>query len=467
LTGAGSGPVRAAKAVALLAFDAAWLYVAGLMGEVAVAGGTAAVRPVIAPLLVLSGVSLFAASGLYRPDSRPPMPTQAVRIGLCMLLLASAVMVANHLNQPAAGALPAGLAPAWAALGGAGAGLARLGWYLAVRHRPAAAANPAFIVGTLESVREVLAERDRDPDAATVPAGVFLLSGRRSLAQVAGVPVLGRLADLPDAVRESGVETVLIAVRASDQQSQETVLDALAPLDVDGHLLLTELLPASAADRHESFGPFRTVRVQARPLRDGDKLVKRIFDLVAGGIATLLAAPVLLAAAVAIKLDTPGPVLFRQPRYGYNDALVTIYKFRTMYHTAADTRARRATRPDDPRVTPVGRLLRRTSLDELPQLFNVLQGRMSMVGPRPHAPESMAGGWYFHDAVTSYAARHRVKPGITGAAQVSGWRGPTETQDKLERRVDYDLWYLHNWSLALDVRILLRTPFALMGANTF
>lgn len=461
-----SGPARAAKAAALLGFDLVWLYAVALAAEGVVAGGAAGVHSAIAPLLAVSGISLFAAAGLYRPDRRPTLPVQALRIALCMLLLGGAVTASAFVVRPA-GTLSPALGAVWAATSVAGTALARLVWYAAVHRHDQVATNPAFIVGTAETVRAVLVERDRHGDAGSEPVGVFLLSGTRGIGQIAGVPVLGRLADVPDAVRESGIETVLIAVPAMDHSSQETVLGTIAPLDVDGYLLLAELPPASLPDRGDSFGPFRALRVQARPLGEAEKLIKRGFDLLVGGLATLAAAPVLLLAAAAIKLETPGPVLFRQPRYGYNDALVTIYKFRTMYHTHTDTRARRATTRDDPRVTRVGSVLRRTSLDELPQLINVLQGRMAMVGPRPHAPESTAGGWYFRDAVASYAARHRVKPGITGAAQVSGWRGPTETLDKLERRVDHDLWYIHNWSLMLDLRILLRTPFALAGANTF
>jgi Undecaprenyl-phosphate glucose phosphotransferase len=459
-------PRRLAKCLALFAFDAAWLYTTAMASGWAI-GATHAMHAVVAILLVLSALSLFAAIGLYRPDHRPSMPVQAVRALLAMAAMGVIVTLAvNAVHAPSA-PFP-GWIPAWAGVGAAGSSIARLAWHVAVhRHLSGKVEQPAFVVGTAHSLRDVLsADCERRGGTAT-PIGAFVIDGPASDGQIGRVPVLGRLEDLGNAVRSSGVETILIAVPTADSGTQARVFSAIAGLDVDGYLLLPALPRASMPDQGDSFGPYRTVWVQRRPLRDSEKLVKRVFDLIAGSAATLLASPALLLTAIAIKLDSRGPVLFKQPRYGYNDTLVTIYKFRTMYHDATDTQARRATAPDDPRVTRVGHLLRRTSMDELPQLFNVLQGRMSMVGPRPHAPESCAGGQYFHDAVPMYAVRHRVKPGMTGAAQVSGWRGPTETLDKLERRVEHDLWYMYHWSPALDLKILLRTPFALVGNNTF
>lgn len=197
------------------------------------------------------------------------------------------------------------------------------------------------------------------------------------------------------------------------------------------------------------------------------RVAKRALDL--AGAAGLLVAlsPLLLLCAVALRLESPGPVLFRQPRHGLHGRLIPVHKFRTMRHEAADLPAARPTRRDDPRVTRVGAVLRRTSLDELPQLVDVLRGDMSLVGPRPHAPGSKAGRRRFAEAVPGYARRHRVKPGMTGWAQVNGWRGPTETAEALAQRLAHDLWYIDNWSLWLDLKILARTPFALVGRNVF
>jgi putative colanic acid biosynthesis UDP-glucose lipid carrier transferase len=191
------------------------------------------------------------------------------------------------------------------------------------------------------------------------------------------------------------------------------------------------------------------------PMEGVNRLVKRTEDLVLGSVFLLLATPLMLVIALGVKLDSPGPVLFKQRRIGWSGREFVIFKFRTMQLHQQEDRAQlpQATR-DDPRVTRVGRLLRRTSLDELPQLINVLQGRMSLVGPRPHAVEHH---YLYIDQVPSYAARHMVKPGITGFAQVSGYRGETDTPEKMQRRVEYDVLYIQHWSLMLDLKILALT----------
>jgi lipopolysaccharide/colanic/teichoic acid biosynthesis glycosyltransferase len=161
-----------------------------------------------------------------------------------------------------------------------------------------------------------------------------------------------------------------------------------------------------------------------------------------------------------VRLDSPGPILFRQRRTGFNNQPFYVLKFRTMYHEAADYTVARQVSLGDKRVTRVGAILRRTSLDELPQIFNILRGDMSFIGPRPHAPGTRAGGRPFEEVAARYAARHRVKPGLTGLAQVRGWRGPTETEEKLLRRVESDLEYIETWSPWLDFTILVRTLLA-------
>lgn len=193
------------------------------------------------------------------------------------------------------------------------------------------------------------------------------------------------------------------------------------------------------------------------PMDDGPaRLLKRLEDIVIGGLIALLILPVCLLIALAIKLSSPGPVVFKQYRTGINGRKFKVYKFRSMVvhqeHAGEVTQAKR----QDPRVTPIGAFLRRTSLDELPQFFNVLQGRMSIVGPRPHA---LAHNEYYKDLVESYMQRHKVKPGITGWAQVNGFRGETDTLDKMQKRVECDLWYIDNWSLWLDIKIIFWTIF--------
>jgi exopolysaccharide biosynthesis polyprenyl glycosylphosphotransferase len=202
-----------------------------------------------------------------------------------------------------------------------------------------------------------------------------------------------------------------------------------------------------------------------KPIADWDSLVKRCFDIFFSSLALIVLSPVLIATAIAIKLDSKGPVLFRQKRYGFNNEVVDVFKFRSMYAEKCDYEARIAVTKGDPRVTKVGRFIRKTSIDELPQLFNVLVGNLSLVGPRPHAVGSNTADKLWESVVDGYFARHKVKPGVTGWAQVNGWRGEVDTPEKLRGRVQHDLYYIENWSPLLDFYILVRTPFALLNTE--
>jgi exopolysaccharide biosynthesis polyprenyl glycosylphosphotransferase len=182
-------------------------------------------------------------------------------------------------------------------------------------------------------------------------------------------------------------------------------------------------------------------------------------------VALVLLAPVLVVVAILIKLDSPGPVLFRQERYGFNNNRFLVFKFRTMRHAAVEDREVPQARRNDPRITRVGGFLRRSSLDELPQLFNVLWGDMSLVGPRPHAA---AHNEKYAQLIDGYLGRHRMKPGITGWAQVNGQRGGTETPQQMQLRLEYDLSYIAEWSLYLDLKVMLMTiPAILRGTNAY
>jgi Undecaprenyl-phosphate glucose phosphotransferase len=202
-----------------------------------------------------------------------------------------------------------------------------------------------------------------------------------------------------------------------------------------------------------------------RPLSGWDRVVKRSEDVILSSLLLIFLLPLMLVVAAAIRLDSPGPVLFRQSRFGFRNNLIRIYKFRSMHLACChDPAAPQAVR-GDPRVTRVGRFIRATSLDELPQLLNVLRGDMSLVGPRPHP---VALNERFATIIDNYMARHRVRPGITGWAQVNGLRGETDTIEKMRLRVEHDLYYIENWSLAFDIRILLATLIkGLVGKNAY
>lgn len=278
-------------------------------------------------------------------------------------------------------------------------------------------------------------------------------------------PFLGGIDELLKLVRENKVDQVFVALPwAAENRLQEIALE-IATTPVRVHLS-PDLVGFQFPDRsfsHIAHVPM--LHLFDRPISGADHVIKTLEDFILGGILTVMLAPVMAVVALAIKMESPGPVFFRQKREGFNNNLINVWKFRSMHTDMADADCATQTTKDDPRVTRVGRVLRKTSLDELPQLFNVMAGNMSLVGPRPHATATKSEGRLFEDVVDRYAARHRVKPGITGWAQVNGWRGETDTAEKIERRVEYDLYYIDNWSLLFDLKILVKTVTTVLKAG--
>jgi Undecaprenyl-phosphate glucose phosphotransferase len=279
----------------------------------------------------------------------------------------------------------------------------------------------------------------------------------------------GTIDDLLNYSRNSTVDIVVIALPISPAERIQSVIHRLRhqPLNI-------RVLPGPIGlDKYSRINLPRTelpgvqlIAVANPPISEVALFMKRGFDQIGSALALLILSPVFILCAAGVALSNPGPVLFRQQRIGYQGRAFTILKFRTMY---ADRRPHNApAERNDPRVFSFGRLLRRWSLDELPQLFNVLKGEMSLVGPRPHVAGQEVKGHGFFEDVNEYAGRHRVKPGITGWAQVNGWRGPAETLEQIERRVEHDIFYIENWSLLLDVVILVKTVFVVFfGKNSF
>jgi Undecaprenyl-phosphate glucose phosphotransferase len=202
-----------------------------------------------------------------------------------------------------------------------------------------------------------------------------------------------------------------------------------------------------------------------KPINDWDSVAKRAFDIVFSLVGIILFSPVMIATAIAIKLDSKGPVLFKQKRHGFNNEEIEVYKFRSMYTDQSDPTAKRTVTKNDPRVTRVGRIIRKTSIDELPQFFNALFGSLSLVGPRPHAVAAQSHNLLYNEVVDGYFARHKVKPGVTGWAQINGWRGEMDTNEKIRMRTEYDLYYIENWSMLFDLKILLLTPVRLLDTE--
>ncbi len=283
-------------------------------------------------------------------------------------------------------------------------------------------------------------------------------TGARSPDMVRGVPKLGPVADLIPFARTAHLDLVIIAFPLSATARIGEVAELLRVLPVDIRLSGYTQSVALGRRRTPQVTGDQLIALADRPLDGAAALSKRALDLGVAGLALVALSPLMLLIAAAIRLDSAGPVFFRQRRHGYNHTVIEILKFRSMYADAEDAGARRVVRRGDPRVTRVGRLLRRCSLDELPQLINVLRGELSLVGPRPHVVDAVySERTPFEEIVDGYAARHRVPPGITGWAQINGWRGEIDNPERLLRRVEHDLYYIENRTLWFDIYILLRT----------
>lgn len=231
---------------------------------------------------------------------------------------------------------------------------------------------------------------------------------------------------------------------------------SLAQLPVGIHIVSIAGLDTIASAQIGQFGTLRTLQLYRPPLSAFDLIVKRAFDLVCATAGLIILSPLLMVVSIAIKIDSHGPVFFRQVRHGFNNEEIQVLKFRSM-SCMDDGRTFKQAVENDPRVTRIGRILRSTNIDELPQLINVLRGEMSIVGPRPHAT---AHNSLFANSITPFSRRHNVKPGITGWAQVNGYRGVTDTLEKMQRRIEYDLQYIDHWSFLLDLKIIVMTLFS-------
>ena len=285
----------------------------------------------------------------------------------------------------------------------------------------------------------------------------------RAMDTCAGSPKLGKVDDIVEFARRTRVDLVLFALPISAEGRILAMLKKLWVLPVDirlsAHTNKLRFRPRS----YSYVGEVPTLDVFEQPINDWDLVMKSLFDRIVGGIALLALSPLLALVALAIKLDSRGPVFFKQKRFGFNNERIDVFKFRSLYHEMADPTASKVVTKDDPRVTRVGRFIRKTSIDELPQLINVVfKGNLSLVGPRPHAVQQKLQNQLLDEAVDGYFARHRVRPGITGWAQINGWRGEVDSAEKIQRRVEFDLYYIENWSVLFDAYILLKTPLALL-----
>ena len=266
-------------------------------------------------------------------------------------------------------------------------------------------------------------------------------------------PILGKLIDLPLYVKENGINVIYLSLPMASQPRILNLLDVLKDTTASIYFVPDIFLTDLIQSRIDEIGDIPIVAVRETPFTGANGLIKRIMDVLFSLAILLLISPILLIVAVGVKLSSPGSVIFKQKRYGLNGEEIEVYKFRSMISTDSGSNVPQAT-INDQRITPFGHYIRKTSLDEFPQFFNVLQGRMSIVGPRPHA---VAHNEVYRKLIKGYMIRHKVKPGITGWAQVNGLRGETEVLEKMQSRIDYDLEYLRNWSPRLDIYIILKT----------
>lgn len=411
----------------------------------------AAFAGALATSLVLAREGAYSQAALLSGVNQVRLLAKPLLVGACCLI--ACLFVLNE------GGLPVRSWPfAWVAAATSLVAASRLPLGYCVRSWSARGrlARKVAVIGVGDFSREFIERLQSEPNSYRV-LGIYDDRRSRLPPTQSGVEVQGTVADLVLRSRHERIDVIVIALPLSAIERIKAIMDELGSTVAD--IVLTTDLAGLRFPRAQFGGIGRNpvVTVREAPLKDWRALEKAAFDKAVGTLALLILSPVLLLTAALVKLESPGPVLFRQPRMGFNNRLFVCYKFRSMRHDMTDLLADKQTTRLDQRVTRVGRIIRKLSIDELPQIFNVLNGTMSLVGPRPHAPNTKAADRLFTEVVQQYALRHRVKPGITGWAQANGWRGETTTVDQIEQRVACDLFYIENWSLRLDLKIMAMT----------
>lgn len=315
------------------------------------------------------------------------------------------------------------------------------------------------ITGVNEVGLRLLREFESNPYLNTHVLGFFDNRNTERLGELGRVPMLGRMGDLAGYMKEKHVEAIYLALPMASQPRILSVLDDLKDTTASIYFVPDIFMTDLIQGRLTNVGPMPVMAVCETPFNGVNGVIKRASDIVISLLILVLGSPIFIMLGIAVKLSSPGPIIFKQRRYGLDGKEILVYKFRSMTTEDNGAIVKQATR-NDSRITPLGNILRKTSLDELPQFFNVLQGRMSIVGPRPHA---VAHNETYRKLVKGYMVRHKVKPGITGLAQVSGYRGETDTIDKMEKRIEYDLEYLRNWSLGFDLWIIAKTVLVVLN----
>lgn len=324
----------------------------------------------------------------------------------------------------------------------------------------------AIIVGGGERAAELIRSLESQPEQDLQICGIFDdRADKRSPSVLMGYPKLGTFSDLVVFGRICKIDMLVVTFPLTAEGRVAEMLKDLWVLPVDIRLSAhgNKLNLQSRSYSYVGSVPF--LDIVDKPLADWGYFKKRAFDLFFASIGLILLAPVMLLVALAVRLDSPGPVFFRQTRYGFNNEKISVLKFRSMYHHMADPTAKNVVSRHDPRVTRVGRIIRKTTLDELPQFINVIRGELSLIGPRPHAVHAHTENRPWEAVVDGYFARHRVKPGISGWAQIHGLRGEIRNNEMIQKRVEHDLYYIENWTVLLDLYILFMTPFKILDTR--
>lgn len=404
---------------------------------------------------------LMSAMGLYRVDPRLPSPFRVARsIIAAGLGGVSAIFLARTLHV-----VPLNPITDFALVSVAALTLLHTVYASFISHwgRAGRLATSVVLIGATPNARKLIASNAGSRAVNLV--GVFDDRRARAPSQLAGIPYLGDTDDLFKWSHLPEVDKIVLTVSPKAEDRVQHLLGKLRALPQPVCLLLDiDGFDPSATSLEEIVG-VQAARMSGDEQRLGHLIAKRLQDIVIGSVLFAAALPVMLLIGLAIRLDSRGPALFRQEREGFNGRMITVLKFRSMRHEARPEtgKAVRQVELNDPRVTRLGKFLRKTSLDELPQFWNVLTGDMSLVGPRPHAPSMKTGGTETAKLVAEYAHRHRVKPGITGWAQVNGSRGPLHTPESARERIRWDLDYIAKANFWFDLWIMLRTGPALLG----
>ena len=410
-----------------------------------------------APLLALV---LLVATGAYAMSTRERIRRRFGRLLIAAVAAAGGAGTLCGLIDPAFPAIGCAI---WVAAATSALVATHLAWGMilgALRRKGLLTPNLIIVGGTPAAERLIRrAMKTRDVHIL----GIFDDRRDRVGPEIRGVPVLGTTADIIDHRILPFVDRIVITVPPKASARIAQLIDRLSPIPNPISLLLEDADDEDATHAIGRIADFDLMQVTGRAQRSGYVAAKRALDLTLSIAGLIALAPLMATVAVAIKLDSPGPVFFRQRRHGYLNEEIVVWKFRSMRVEASDFSAARQVSADDDRVTRVGKFIRKTSLDELPQIFNVISGEMSLVGPRPHAIGMLSGGAEASKLVETYAHRHRIRPGLTGWAAVNGSRGPVDTAEDVRRRVALDLEYVERQSFWLDVSIILRTVPCLLG----